>query len=315
MSHWSGSRREVLLAGAAGVAAGVFGKTGMAAEEATVAATLATCPAAAGFSARPKVGLCAYSYRKLMDTPGKPGKMSLFDIIDLCARWNVDGVELTSYYFLKEDDEYLNKLKRHAFHRGVQIIGTPVGNNACEPPGPKADAEIAKICHWVDNAVKLGAPTIRVFAGRPAKGVEREQSFQHAVAALRKCADYAGARGVMLVLEVHGYLTETADDITKIVDAIGHEWLGINMDCGNFLDDPYGAIERVAPRAFTCHLKTTVHQEAGSKVLVPADYGRIMSIMRKAGYRGFLSLEYEGADAEKDVPVHIRKIQEAISAT
>ena len=44
-----------------------------------------------------KFSLAAYSYRDLLT--GKPPKLTLFDFIDDCAKFGLDGTELTSYYF------------------------------------------------------------------------------------------------------------------------------------------------------------------------------------------------------------------------
>jgi sugar phosphate isomerase/epimerase len=258
---------------------------------------------------RYRVGLAAYSFRDFLDKPGKPGKMSLLDLVDLGVRLGLDGIETTSYYFLRDDDEFVYTLKRRAFLAGLGISGTPVGNNFALPPGPKADPQMDLVKKWVDISVKLGSPVIRVFAGR-ASGDGRDKDFGYLTAALREACAYAASKGIFLAIENHGYLTETADDVLKILDNVKSDWLGANLDTGNFTRNPYEEIAKLAPRAIVTHVKATVAAKGG-KGREPTDYVRVVKLLREAGYRGYVTLEYEGADPYKDVPINIRKIQEA----
>jgi len=313
------SRRAVLAAGVSGVAAGLMSDTlaraagAEAAGEKAQGDWLAKARPASDVPAVVKVGLAAYSFRDALDRPGKPGKISLFELIDMCARWRIDGIELTSYYFLKEDDAYLNALKRKMYLAGLQIVGSPVGNNFCATPGPELEKEIDKVKKWADACVKLGAPTMRIFAGRPAAGRSREETFKSLTGAIREACDYAGSKGVILVLEDHGYMTETADDVLRILDAVKHDWLGVNLDTGNLKTDAYGQMARLAPRAVTCHIKATVWGASGKQE--PPDYARIVQILRDARYRGFMSLEYEAKeDPHKAVPEILGKMLAAARA-
>jgi sugar phosphate isomerase/epimerase len=313
------SRRAVLAAGVSGLAAGLIGdKPARAAGPEPAVADgqaewLAKARPADDVPAVVKVGLAAYSFRDSLDKPGKPGKISLFDLMDMCARWRIDGLELTSYYFLNNDDAYLNAIKRKMYLTGLQIVGSPIGNNFCAPPGPALDREVAGVKKWADVCVKLGAPTMRIFAGRQAKGRSREQTFKSLTGAIREACDYAGSKGVLLVLEDHGYMTETADDVLRILDAVKHDWLGVNLDTGNLKGDAYGQMARLAPRAVTCHFKAAVWGANGKPE--PPDCARIVQILREARYRGFMSLEYEGReDPHTAVPAILEKMRSAARA-
>src|SRR5687767_2363705 len=74
-----------------------------------------------------KLSMAAYSYRDLLQA--KPPKLTLIDFIDDCAKFGLDGTELTSYYLPQPPTEdYLRQLKGEAFRRGLHISGTAVGN-------------------------------------------------------------------------------------------------------------------------------------------------------------------------------------------
>ena len=257
-----------------------------------------------------KISLAGYSFRQFLDQPGKPGKMSLFDMVDLCVKLGIDALEPTAYYFLKTDDDYVHSLKRKAFLAGIEISASPMRNNFCLPPGPELDKELDATRAWVDVCVKLGAPAIRIFAGKPQKDAGREKDLANAIAGMKKACEYAGSKGVFLAIENHGYLTETADAVIKILDGVKHDWLGINLDTGNFVDKPYENIAKAAPHAIICQFKTEVVRSDGAKGREPADFARIFKIIREAGYRGYVTLEYEGADPHKEVPIYLAKMQE-----
>src|SRR4051812_29075284 len=64
-----------------------------------------------------KFSLAAYSYRDLLK--GNPPKLTLNDFIDDCAKFNLDGTELTSYYFPPHPTpEFLRDIKAYAFRHG-----------------------------------------------------------------------------------------------------------------------------------------------------------------------------------------------------
>ncbi|HPD30954.1 MAG TPA: sugar phosphate isomerase/epimerase family protein [Phycisphaerae bacterium] len=299
------SRREVLTA-AAGMSASVF----------TAHLARAADAAAGDSTVRPqspkrfKISLAGYSFRQFLDQPGQPGKMSLFDLVDLCVKLGIDAIEPTAYYFLKTDDEYLYALKRKIFLAGLEISASPMRNNFCLPPGPELDKELESVRNWVDVCVKLGAPAIRIFAGKAMPGAGRDKDFERAVAGMKKACEYAGSKGIFLAIENHGYLTETADAVIKIIEAVKSDWLGINLDTGNFVEKPYENIAKAAPHAIICQFKTEVVKTPGTKEREPADFARIFKIIREAGYRGYVTLEYEGADPHKEVPIYIAKMQE-----
>ena len=111
---------------------------------------------------------------------------------------------------------------------GLDISATSVGNNFCVPQGDDRAKQIEFVKRWVDHSVELGTPCVRVFAGHTRAGSEHKSDFAAVTECLKNCCDYAGKRGVLLALENHGYLTETAPDVLAILDAVNHEWLGLS---------------------------------------------------------------------------------------
>jgi sugar phosphate isomerase/epimerase len=265
------------------------------------------------------LSMAAYSFRDYFkdgnrkhDSNTDPAKViDLFQFIDYCAEHGCEGAELTSYYFPPAaNHDFLIKIKRHAFLRGVNISGTAVGNNFALPAGPDRDREIANVKKWIDFAAIMGAPHIRIFAGAPSSGMSRDQALPLCVSAIEECCDYAGGKGIFLGLENHGGIVATAEEILEIVRAVKSPWLGINLDTANFrTDDPYSDLVKIAPYAVNVQLKGEVHPRGKSDE--PANLPRLVKILRDANYQGYVALEYESKeDPWTAVPRLLKQMKE-----
>jgi len=297
------SRRQ-FVRGAALVAAGsaVAGQAG------------AIPPVERKLAASMKVGCCAYSYRQLLT--GKQPEMTLLDFVTLCAEIGFDGVELTSYYFPQPiTPAYLSQLKRHCFLLGLEVSGTAVGNRFTLAPGPERDKQVGMVKQWLEYAGQLGAPCMRVFAGGTPQGSTDQQARTWVAECLLECAPAAAEHGVMLALENHGGVTATADGVLEILGQVDSDWVGANLDLGNFgTADPYADIAKVAPYAVTTHVKTEIRAAGGKGG--EADFARIIQILRDAKYRGYLSIEYEAAESPKTaIPRYAKLLKELVAKT
>ena len=258
-----------------------------------------------------KLSLAAYSFRDYLT--GKTKSMSLDDFVDLAAQYDLDAVEPTSYYFPEPvTPEYLHQLRRRAFMLGLGVSGTAVGNTFTHPPGPERDKEIAHVKKWVDHAVEMSAPVIRIFAGTVQKGTTEAQARKWCVETIEQSCEYAGQRGIILALENHGGIVATADQLLSIVREIKSPWFGVNLDTGNFRGpNPYEEMAQAAPYAVTVQVKTEISAAGKSS---DADLGRVVEILKKAQYRGFIALEYEAKEDPKTaVPRHLKTLRKLIS--
>lgn len=259
-----------------------------------------------------KLSVAAYSYRQALTA--KPPKLDLFGFVDLAAEMGLDAVELTSYYFPPDADAaYLAKLRRHAFLRGLDVSGTAIGNDFCLPAGPKRDATFQLTKTWIDNAVELGAPVIRIFAGATPKGDTEDAAVDRAIEGIREALAYAEPRGIVLALENHGGVTTRAEQLLRIVKAVNSPSFGVNLDTGNFKgEDPYAELEALAPYAVNVQVKTEINP--GNKGKHPADLARMVKLLRDAKYSGYVVLEYEAAeDPFVAVPRYIKELRSLIS--
>jgi sugar phosphate isomerase/epimerase len=262
-------------------------------------------------SARPelKLSLAAYSFRQALNV--KKPTMTLFQFIDLASTLPLDAVELTSYYFAETSDAYLNKLKSHAAAKKLAISGVPVGNNFCLRDAGARKAEVEKVKQWTARAAKLGAPTVRIFAGNLPKGDTLADAQKRVVAATEECCATAEKLGVKLALENHGGITATPAQLLALVKPIQSPALGVNIDTGNFRTaNPYADIAKIAPYGVVCQVKTEVYPGGKKR---EADLPRVVKILQDANYHGYVALEYEAKEDPKvAVPRYIRELRKLI---
>ena len=249
-----------------------------------------------GLPSHLRLSVAGYSFRQYLDLKRKPKpSLDLDGFIEKCAALQVDAVELTAYYFAKTSPEYLAHLKGHCTRLGLDVSGTAVGNNFCVTDPTKLRAQIDSVKQWAEHTARLGGKTVRIFAGNLERGDTEEKACARCVEAIQEACDHAGKYGVYLALENHGGITSTLEQTLALVKAVKSDWFGVNWDTGNFhTADPYADLEKLAPYAVTVQIKTEVQRKGMQKE--EADLKRLTDILRGAGYRGYVVLEYEAAE-------------------
>lgn len=265
-------------------------------------------------SGRPRLhlSLAAYSYRQWLDLGKKPKPdMTLADFIDLGAAMPLDAVELTGYYFAQTTPDYLADLKGRCTRHGLDISGTAIANDFCPRDPDKVKKQIEHVKKWVEHTSRLGGKTMRIFAGHVEKGDDEDKARARCVEAIQEACDHAGKYGIYLALENHGGITATAQQMLAIVKAVKHDWFGVNLDTGNFhTPDPYSDLAQLAPYAVVVQLKGEVYP-GGKKE--ESDRKRLIDILRKADFRGYVALEYEGSeDARQAVPRYTDELRKLV---
>jgi len=261
---------------------------------------------ASGGKARLRSALCAYSFREALGS----GKLSYEDLVDIAVKNDVDGLDLTVYWFPQEGlNKFLTSLRRKAYLAAVELPSIAIRSDMCRKSANDQQKEAAWLQHWVDVADRLGASHIRVFGGRVPEGASEDEAAGWVGEILKRAADYAGSKGVILGLENHGGITLYADRIIQIVEAVDHPFVGINLDTGNFRTKPYEQMERCVPYAVNSQFKVQIHHEDGGRE--PSDWERIVKMFAAAGYKGYMALEYEASeDPFTAVPRHLASIRE-----
>ena len=195
------------------------------------------------------------------------GQMSLDNVIDYCAAHNIDGVDLTGYYFpgypKVPTDEYIYNLKKKAYLNGVSISGTGVRNDftLIDPGGPQGEHQPGK--GLGAGRAKVGRVLHpRVLGKIHTEGFHlREGPRMDDSGVSGECAEYGKKHGVIIGLQHHDDFLKTADQTIQVMKAVNSDWFSVILDVGSLRQgDPYRG-DRKAP-ALRVHLA-----DQGSSVL------------------------------------------------
>jgi len=262
--------------------------------------------------AKLKIGLNSYSFNR----PLTAGAMTLGDVIDYCAAHNIDGVDVTGYYFpgypKVPTDEYIYNLKKKAFFNGVTISGTGVRNDFTPGGAAELQPQIQLVKDWIEVAEKLGAPFVRVFTGpRMPAGSTFEKTLETMIPAFQECAAYGKKHGVILGLQHHDDFLKTAAQTIQVVQAVNSEWFSVVLDVGSLRQgDPYAEIEKLLPYACTWQIKEQIYIDGKA---APIDLARIRAIIDKVGFRGFVPFEALGQGKPEEVTAFLEKVRKALA--
>jgi len=311
--------------------------TGGAGVAASIASPLALSAAAPSekplFPTKIKFGVSSYSYWHF-----RTERVPIETVIDRAARLGVEGVDILHRQMdigekdplTKDGRSYLQRLKRHAFRQGIDLICLSIHQDFVDPDAGYRQKQIDHTLKCIDIAYELGIPCIRLNSGRwntiqsfddlmTARGEEpilpgyqESDGFEWCIDSIEKCLPHAERCGVLLALENHWGLTRTPSGLLRVLSAIDSPWLGALMDTGNFLENPYEKLEAIAPETVFVQAKT--YFGGGEWYTLDLDYRRIAQILAKAGYTGYISLEMEGkAEPIKAVAESIAMLRKAFS--
>lgn len=251
-------------------------------------------PSGLSVKAKIKSSLNAWSYYVPLyqHLEGEEGGMSLFDLLDECARLEFDAVDPTGYFFPGYPDvpssKFINQFKRHAFKLGLEISGTGIRNDFATPDKLKRRADIQIAKNWIESAAEMGAPVLRVFAGTQPQDHTWDETAKWLSESLAECAEHGGKYGVMVGVQNHGDMLKSADEVLEILEMADSEWLGTIVDTGFFLtSNPYEDIARVIPHAVNWQVKNLLSDRKGG----PIDMARLVKIIRNSEYRGYVPIE------------------------
>jgi len=263
-------------------------------------------------SGKLKLSLNAYSFNKpLMD-----GTLNLDGLLEFCAKHNIDGVDLTGYYFpgypVVPPDDFLYDLKRKAFKLGLDISGTGVRNDFTNPDANKRKEDIAIIKNWIVCASKIGAPVIRIFSGTMIpKEYDWQTISEWMVTDIKECVEFGKAHGVVVAIQNHNDFLKTADQTIDIIKRVNSPWFGLILDIGSFRGgDPYPQIARCIPYAVNWQIKELVYVNNKEEKV---NLKKLFEIIKASDYSGYLPIETLGAgDPFQKIPVFLEEVRHAL---
>ncbi len=161
---------------------------------------------------------------------------------------------------------------------------------------------------WIECAKYLGCTTIRVNAAGRGTAAEVGKA---AIDGLSRVGEYGASMGINVVVENHGSYSSNGKWLADVMKEVGKSNVGTLPDFGNFCMrykpnyagceesyDRYLGVEQLMPYAKAVSAKSHAFDAKGNESEI--DYPRIMEIVKKKGFRGYVGIEYEGNVLSED---------------
>ena len=213
--------------------------------------------------------------------------------------FNISAVEyVNSFFFDKaKDQRYLNEMKLRASDLGVRSLLIMCDNegNLGDPDLKKRTKSVENHYKWAEAAKFLGCHSIRVNAR--SFGSYDEQIVL-AADGLRRLTEFGETLALNTIVENHGGLSSNGKWLSAVMDKVDHPRVGTLPDFGNFRIegdewyDRYQGMKELMPYAKAVSAKSHEFDSNGNEI--QSDYYKIMDIVLKAGYSGYVGIEYEG---------------------
>lgn len=255
-----------------------------------------------------KISLAQWSLHKALFS----GELNHLDFAAKAAKdFDIYAVEYVNQFFKDKatDSQYLAEMNTRANDAGVyqHLIMVDGEGGLAEPDVAKRKEAVENHYKWIDAAKTLGCRSVRVNA----YGAGNDALALHdaAVDGLGRLATYAKAAGINVIVENHGGLSSDGQWLKGVMKEIGMSNCGTLPDFGNFCIvngdgsmghntcikeyDRYKGVEEMLPYAKAVSAKSYDFDAAGSETKI--DFGRMVQLIRKSGYKGYLGIEYEGS--------------------
>ncbi len=214
----------------------------------------------------------------------------------VASRFRVNRIEPLSDHFPTTDALYLNQFNTALRKAAVKVVNIPVSmkSSLYDPDEAKRQAAIAEARRWVDIAVAIGSPSVRIHI-KPVKNVKPD--IARTVASLKKVAAYGRERDIVINLENDDPASEDAAFIVPVLKQAGDSYLRALPDfCNSMLTgnetQNYEAVRAMFQHAYNiAHVKDS---EADNGKVYRIDIDRTFAIAKQSGYRGYFSMEWEG---------------------
>src|SRR5262245_39970376 len=248
--------------------------------------------------------------------------MTIFEWIDMASTLRVDGLEFYSGFVDNLDPAQLDQVKRALAEKKLEMPMLCYSPNFTNPDAELRQREVAMEKGMVDLTAYFGGEYCRILSGQAYPEISRRDGVRWVLDCIQRCLDHAAEKGVVLIMENHykdNYwrypeFAQKRDVFLEIVEQIHSPWFGVNFDPSNALiagEDPLVLLEAVKKKVVTMHASDR-YLESGTLEDLRAqdgslgyaknlkhgvigrglnDYDLIFSILREAGFDGWVSIE------------------------
>ena len=257
-----------------------------------------------------KLSLAQWSLHKTFNEDG----ISPFKFAEMSKEMGFEGLEYVSQLYNVEIEKLgfnvvIDSLKTLSVQNGMQNVLIMVDNEGdlADPDVVVRNAAVENHKKWIDAAATMGAHAIRVNTF----GTNDPEIWKTTVVdGLKKLATYAATKNINVLCENHGWLSSDAEKLMQAIRDVNMDNCGTLPDFGNWctkrknVGEKWGECAELYPDKY----KGTSLMMAAAKAVsaksydfdingneTTIDYARMLQIVKDAGYKGFVGVEYEGS--------------------
>lgn len=275
-----------------------------------------------------KISLAQWSLHKTLFDK----KMDNLDFAAKARSFGCDGIEYVNQFFMDKakDAAYLAEMNKRAADAGVQqvLIMCDGEGGLAETDAKERNKAVENHYKWVEAAKTLGCHSIRVNAF--SKHKDPAEAAKAAVEGLSKLGEYGKQAGINVIVENHGGFSSNGEWLSGVMRTINMPNVGTLPDFGNFCVkrdgkgewdgkcieeyDRYKGIAEMMPFAKGVSAKSNEFNEKGD--CIETDYVKMLKVVKDAGYKGFIGIEYEGPTLSEEEGIKATKaLMERVGAS
>ena len=252
-----------------------------------------------------KISLAQWSLNKSI----KNGKLPILDFAKKARSFGIEGIEFVSGLYTRDTDILdrmsMNSLAKELIKRsddyGIDNVLFMIDNQGDLASSNKNERFQAIDNHkrWIDLSAEIGCKTMRVNLNGEKDLNKWTKNSVKSLTALNKYNE-----NINVVVENHGGLSSSGKYLSNVMSKVKLENCGTLPDFGNFcmngspwgnctqMYDRYLGTEELMPYAHAVSAKSYDFDDEGNETSI--DYKRMMEIVKRSGYQGYVGIEYEG---------------------
>ena len=269
-----------------------------------------------------KISLAQWSLNKSI----KNGKLPILDFAKKARSFNIEGIEFVSGLYTRDTDILermsMNSLAKELIKRsedyGIDNVLFMIDNQGDLASSNKNERLQAIDNHkrWIDLSAEIGCKTMRVNLNGEKDLNKWTKNSVKSLTVLNKYNE-----NINVVVENHGGLSSNGKYLSNVMSKVKLENCGTLPDFGNFcmngspwgnctqMYDRYLGTEELMPYAHAVSAKSYDFDDEGNETSI--DHKRMMEIVKRSGYQGYVGIEYEGNRlAEDDGIIATKKLLE-----
>lgn len=218
--------------------------------------------------------------------------------------FGIDAVEYVNLFFKDkaENQTYLQDLKQRSGDAGVRnlLIMIDGEGDLGQLDDLKRKDAVENHYKWVEAARFLGCHSIQVNVHGEGSAEEVKLA---AIDGLGRLCEFGARQGINIIVENHGGYSSNAKWLSEVINKVDNPRCGTLPDFGNFCIKPakerclkeynrYEGVKELMPYAKGVNAKS--HDFDMQENEINTNYFKMLSIVKDAGYTGYIGIEYEG---------------------